>query len=60
MPTLFVSMSYARSRLLSFEDFLAKYRDNPCYEQQQYCRGELTISGILPNLQLRLDDILPR
>lgn len=30
------------------------------YYQQQYRMGEAIVSGILPNLQLRLNDILPR
>ncbi|MFM7447586.1 MAG: hypothetical protein ACKO24_03175 [Leptolyngbyaceae cyanobacterium] len=30
------------------------------YRQQQYRLGEAIASSLLPNLQLRLDDILPR
>ena len=34
--------------------------DRDEYRQQQYRLGEAIASGLLPNLQLRLDDILPR
>jgi len=30
------------------------------YQQQPYRLGEIIVSGCLPNLQLRLDDLLPR
>ena len=30
------------------------------YQQQPYRLGEVIVSGCLPNLQLRLDDLLPR
>jgi Uma2 family endonuclease len=34
--------------------------DGEEYRQQQYRLGEAIASGLLPNLQLQLDDILPR
>jgi Uma2 family endonuclease len=34
--------------------------DGEEYRQQQYRLGESITSRLLPNLQLRLDDILPR
>lgn len=34
--------------------------DKEEYHQQQYRLGEAIASGILPDLQLRLDDVLPR
>lgn len=30
------------------------------YSQRQYRQGEVILSGLFPNLQLRLDDVLPR
>ena len=85
-------MVYTPPKLLTFDDFITNYGDDPRYEladgelidrsptgphevvgaklvihlsitiaqQRQYRLGEPITSPLLPTLQLRLDDVLPR
>ena len=50
-------MTYPPEKLLTFEKFLAEYGNKLHYE---LAVGQSIISPLFKNLQLRLDDILPR
>lgn len=52
-------MTYTPPKLLTFEEFIASYGDNPRYE---LIDGELRDMEpkLFPNLQLQLEDIMPQ